>query len=240
MTEVRKENSEALEYVCPECGETFEEGADECSGCGIEFDWSDEMEYLCPECGTVVDPDISRCPGCAARFSKEGNGDVLIEYEPDRDPPTVDEMLAAAIDESIIRPESEVEPEVEPEAEGSVIVQRQTPERKALAEVPLAASTVKTPKAAVAATDEVVDQPRLYPGGFTIVGLVFVTMAMVALLFTITVARYDTWVQGATEENMGDNQLMYFYAGLVAFTVFIVIAVMDLLRTPKGIPESAH
>lgn len=65
-------------------------------------------------------------------------------------------------------------------------------------------------------------------------GLVFVTMALMALLFTIVMARYDTWIQGAAEESMGDNQRMLFYAGLVAFTLFIVVAVADLLRTPKG------
>ena len=68
MPHVRKENSNSLEYVCPECGETFDEGAESCRSCGIEFDWSEEMEYLCPECGTVVDPDQARCPGCSARF----------------------------------------------------------------------------------------------------------------------------------------------------------------------------
>jgi RNA polymerase subunit RPABC4/transcription elongation factor Spt4 len=69
---------------------------------------SDALEYVCPECGTVVDPDQERCPGCSAKFSKEENGDVLIEYEPDKDPPTVDEMLEAAINEVTVHPVEKV------------------------------------------------------------------------------------------------------------------------------------
>ena len=104
MPNVRKENSKSLEYVCPECGETFDEGAAECAGCGIEFDWSEEMEYLCPQCGTVVDPDQARCPGCAAEFSMDGNGEYTIEYEPEAPPASEEDMLDAAIDEALVRP----------------------------------------------------------------------------------------------------------------------------------------
>ncbi len=61
-----------------------------------------------------------------------------------------------------------------------------------------------------------------------------IVIAIVALVFTIVMARYDTWVQGAAEESMGDNQKMLFYAGLVVFAGCILVAVADLLRTPKG------
>jgi predicted RNA-binding Zn-ribbon protein involved in translation (DUF1610 family) len=235
MTQVRKENSDSLEYVCPECGETFEEGSKECSSCGVEFDWSEELEYLCPECGTVVDPDQDRCPGCAAKFSKEENGDVTIEYEPDADPPTVEEMLEAAISEVTVHPVEKVSfgkttylhPAEVPE-EGPVKMKDASSRKEGQAGSPRTASD---------AVDEGLalnEGPKRYPGGFTAIGILFVAIAILALVFTIVMARYDTWVQGAAEESMGENQKMLFYAGLVVFAGCIMVAVADLLRTPKG------
>jgi predicted RNA-binding Zn-ribbon protein involved in translation (DUF1610 family) len=236
MTKVRKENSNALEYVCPECGETFEEGSADCSSCGMEFDWSEELEYLCPECGTVVDPDQDRCPGCAAKFSKEENGDVLIEYEPDKDPLTVDEMLEAAINEVTIHP-------VEKVSYGRTTFLNppdapvKLPMKKAVAssrEVDRAGPS-RTTAASAAVDEDLHEGPKLYPGGFTAIGMLFIAIAIVALVFTIVIARYDTWIQGAAEESMGDNQMMLFYAGLVVFAGCILAAVVDLLRTPKSV-----
>ena len=235
MTQIRKENHDALEYVCPECGDTFEVGSEECTNCGMEFDWSEELEYLCPECGTVVDPDEDRCPGCAAKFSKEENGDVLIEYEPDMDPPTVEEMLEAAISEVTVHP-------VEKVAFGTTtyLHPAEVPEKGPMKKE--VASSRKegqagSPRTASAAVDEGLDLndgPKLYPGGFTAIGILFIVIAIAALVFTIVMARYDTLVQGAAEESMGDNQRMLFYAGLVVFAGCIMVAVADLLRTPKG------
>jgi DNA-directed RNA polymerase subunit RPC12/RpoP len=234
LPHVRKENSNSLEYVCPECGETFDEGAEACQSCGIEFDWSEEMEYLCPECGTVVDPDQARCPGCGAKFSMQVEGELTIEYEPEEPPATDEDLLKAAIDEAIVRPNGTLElPEEEHEPADTA------DEEAALVEddeVPAEPPTIPAPSRRTTATSEEATStyPRLYPGGFTIVGLVFAILALLALAFTILVARYDTWIQGAAEESMGDNQLMFFYAGLVAFTVFIIVAVADLLRNPRG------
>ncbi len=234
MPHVRKENSNSLEYVCPECGETFDEGAEACQSCGIEFDWSEEMEYLCPECGTVVDPDQARCPGCGAKFSMQVEGELTIEYEPEEPPASDEDLLKAAIDEAIIRPNGTVElPEEEPEdtvPDGAEIAPGEDEE------VPSEPPTTQAPARGKKATSEEAARtyPRLYPGGFTLVGLVFAILALLALAFTILVARYDTWIQGAAEESMGDNQLTFFYAGLMAFAVFIIVAVVDLLRNPRG------
>ncbi len=235
MTQVRKENSDSLEYVCPECGETFEEGSEECSSCGIEFDWSEELEYLCPECGTVVDPDQDRCPGCAAKFSKEENGDVLIEYEPDAAPLTVEEMLEAAISEVTIHP-------VEKVSFGTTtyLHPAEVPEKGPM-KMEAASSHKEDPAGSPRTASDGIDEdlplnegPKRYPGGFTAIGILFIAIAITALVFTIVMARYDTWVQGAAEESMGDNQKMLFYAGLVVFAGCIMVAVADLLRTPKG------
>jgi len=239
MPNVRKENSKSLEYVCPECGETFDEGAAECAGCGIEFDWSEEMEYLCPQCGTVVDPDQARCPGCAAEFSMDGNGEYTIEYEPEAPPASEEDMLDAAIDEALVRPNGtivrpeEMEEDVADRGLGVTAGPGPGPEPEPEPEETEQAGSVP-PEEVPAGAEAVGPYPRLYPGGFTLMGMVFVILALLALAFSIVMARYDTWVQGAVEESMGDDQLMFFYAGLVAFTVSTIIAVADLLRTPKA------
>jgi len=238
MTKVRTENSDALEYVCPDCGETFEEGSEDCSSCGMEFDWSEELEYLCPECGTVVDPDQDRCPGCAAKFSKVENGDVLIEYEPDKDPPTVEEMLEAAISEVTVHPVEKV-----PFGRTTYLNAPEAPEKVPMKKVVTSIrEEVPTGPSRIAASTTIDDDlqvgPKLYPGGFTTVGMIFIAIAIAALVFTIVMARYDTWVQGAPEESMGDNQMMLFYLGLVVFAGCILAAVADLLRTPKGVQST--
>jgi DNA-directed RNA polymerase subunit RPC12/RpoP len=227
MSEVRKENGDALEYVCPECGATFAEGVEECASCGLEFDWSEELEYLCPECGTMVDPDQARCPGCGAKFSMEANGDVLIEYEPEVEQPSVEELLEAAIDEVRVRPEGEPEPTGEQAPVDEVKAPVRAVEARAKSEVPAA-----RPKPTVEVDVVPVEAPKLYPGGFTALGVVFITLAVLSLVFTVLMARYDTWIQGAAEESMGDNQRMGFLAGLIGFSVFMVVAVYDLLRSP--------
>jgi predicted RNA-binding Zn-ribbon protein involved in translation (DUF1610 family) len=232
MAQVRKENSNSLEYVCPECGETFDEGAEDCASCGMEFDWSEEMEYLCPECGTVVDPDQAQCPGCSAMFSMDGDGEITIEYEPEGPRASDQDLLEAAIDESIIRPNGTMI--LTEEAEKEVVnLGTVAPMAKVIAPEQTEPQPVAHSEG-VPAADADEAYPRLYPGGFTLVGLVFAILAILALAFTIVVARYDTWVQGAAEESMGDNQMMLFYASLSAFAISILIAVVDLLRTPKG------
>lgn len=239
MSPVRKENSNSLEYVCPECGVTFDEGAEKCASCGIEFDWSEVMEYLCPECGTVVDPDQARCPGCGAKFSMQGDGEITIEFQPEDPPASEEDMLDAAIDEALIRPNGTIARSEEMEEDvadwgldtmvgpGPGPGPGPEPQEAAGAEA-------SPPEGPPAGADAVGQYPRLYPGGFTLLGLVFAILALLALLFSIVVARYDTWIQGAAEESMGDDQLMFFYAGLLAFTVCITIAVADLLRTPRS------
>jgi predicted RNA-binding Zn-ribbon protein involved in translation (DUF1610 family) len=239
MAQVRKENSESLEYVCPECGATFDEGAEDCASCGIEFDWSEEMEYLCPQCGTVVDPDQARCPGCAAKFSMHDDGEILIEYEPDAPKASDEDLLEAAIDEVIVRPNGtivmseDMEEDVQDRGMGDVPAEE--PPDEGWEEMEEETDVEDVP---VTEAEPTASYPRLYPGGFTLVGLIFAILALMALAFSILVARYDTWIQGAAEESMGDNQLMFFYAGLIAFAVFIIIAVADLLRTPRPKPTT--
>jgi endogenous inhibitor of DNA gyrase (YacG/DUF329 family) len=38
-----------LDFLCPECGTPFTEGAASCPGCGVPLDWEEEEEYPHPE-----------------------------------------------------------------------------------------------------------------------------------------------------------------------------------------------
>jgi RNA polymerase subunit RPABC4/transcription elongation factor Spt4 len=229
---------EDLEYVCPECGGTFSEGDSECPTCHVEFDWSEELEYLCPECGTIVDPDQDICPGCEAKFSKDANGEMVIEYEPDPEPPTVDQLLDTAINEVMVRPNGTPDvPEVEEEEE-----EKEGPEAISFEDLEATEEGGEESEDGPAlATSEIQDSPdegtdqisELYPGGFTKLGILFLFLALISLVFTVFMARYDTWIQGAAEESMGTNQKYGFLAGLGGFTVFILMAVYDLMRAPK-------
>ena len=232
-----------LEYVCPECGGTFNEGDVECPTCHVEFDWSEELEYLCPECGTIVDHDQDTCPGCEARFSKDESGEMVIEYEPDPEPPTVDELLDTAIDEVMVRPDGELEePEAEEEVEG--------PEEMGFEDLeaeedqdepggPVEVTGTAAPVEEGPPTVEADSGPDLYPGGFTKLGILFLFLALLSLVFTVFMARYDTWIQGAAEESMGTSQRYGFLAGLGGFTLFVLMAVYDLMRAPKESGETS-
>ncbi len=229
---------EDLEYVCPECGATFSEGDATCPTCGIEFDWSEELEYLCPECGSVVDPEGASCPGCNAEFSTDENGEMVIQYEPDVEPPSVEELLDTAIDEVMVHPNGEPEDEEardedatgddldfeDLEGKGGEVGEEPSDAEPA---EPVEASPTATPAKAVGGETD------LYPGGFSRLGLVFLFLALLSLIFAVLMARYDTWIQGAAEESMGSNQRMGFLAGLGGFAVFILMAVVDLIRSPR-------
>ncbi len=218
-----------LEYECPECGTTFLEGAERCPNCGTEFDWEEEPEYECPECGTKVQPDTKECPGCKAQFVPEGWEDLghdEVTFEDDL-PASDYEMLEAAVAETIVLPKrdeaaeaaEEGAPGEEPEA---------PPEEQADEEV-------ATGEAAegVEAMDLVERVPQRYPGGFTLVGLVFIVLSGVALILTIVALRWDTLARGMEYETIGSTQMTIVMAGLVGFIVCAAISVYDLFRGPK-------
>jgi NADH:ubiquinone oxidoreductase subunit H len=75
---------------------------------------------------------------------------------------------------------------------------------------------------------------KRYLGGFTLVGLVFVILAGVALVLTIIALRWDGISSGSKYEAIGSIQSLVILLGLVVFVFCAVASVYDLLRGLKG------
>ena len=77
-------------------------------------------------------------------------------------------------------------------------------------------------------------KPKLYVGLFSILGLTFIILTVAALIATIIALRWDTWINGAAEETIGDYQMNIVYLGVAGIIVCAIVSVMDILRNRKG------
>jgi len=75
--------------------------------------------------------------------------------------------------------------------------------------------------------------PKLY-GGLSIIGLVFAILTVVAIIGTVVLLNYDTWIDGADENNIGDTQIMYVYGAVAGIVVCALIVVFDFVRNRKA------
>ena len=76
-------------------------------------------------------------------------------------------------------------------------------------------------------------ETRLYVGIFSVIGLTFIILTVLAVIATILALRWDTWIGGAVEENIGDHQILYVYLGVTGIIVCAVISLVDVLRHRK-------
>jgi hypothetical protein len=188
----------------------------------------DEEVYECPECSTSITEANDECPGCGTELEweiEEEDVDALlddIEKSPAGEPPEVeDEPLEdlPVVEEGSVAEEPEVlEEEVEDEES---YAPEEEYEEEAEEDFPL---------------DEPVfisEGPKLFAGAFSKLGLAFLSLAIIAIIGTIILARYDTIIQGAAEESVGDQQRLYIYLGVVGIIVCGAIAGIDAMRN-KG------
>ena len=77
-------------------------------------------------------------------------------------------------------------------------------------------------------------KPRLYAGLFSVVGLAFIVLTVAALVATILALRWDTWINGAAEESIGDRQALFVYLGVAGTVVCAIVSFVDVLRNRKG------
>ena len=75
-----------------------------------------------------------------------------------------------------------------------------------------------------------IKEPRLYGGIFSVFGLAFVILTVLALIATIIALRWDMWIGGASEETIGDHQKLYIYLGVVGIVVCAVVSFVDVFR----------
>ena len=73
-------------------------------------------------------------------------------------------------------------------------------------------------------------KPRLYAGIFSVIGLTFVILTVAALIATIIALRWDTWISGAGEENIGEYQILYVYLGVTGIIVCAMVSLVDVSR----------
>ena len=159
-----------------------------------------------------------KCPGCGMEFEwdeEEGDAETSVDellgdIEQDEADARVDEVPeeeAVEGAEETPEPEPVSEPELEPEPD-------------------LEPEPEPEPMPAVA--------PKAQGGPGKMLGLIFLGLAVVALVGTLVIANYDVWIQGAAEESMGDRQQMFLYLGIVGVIVCGAIGMLYTMRGKKA------
>lgn len=177
----------------------------------------EDDEYECPECGTPFKEGTTKCPGCGTVFDwdeEEADGAA-----------SVDELL-----EDIEQDVSEPAPEgAEVEAPPEVTEEAKEPPEEPVGEEEGTADEPESPEDL-----PIPPAPKAKAGMFSILGLAFLGLTVVALIGTLVVANYDMWIQDATKESMGDRQTMFLYLGIVGVIVCGAIAMFDMMRQRKA------
>jgi len=180
-----------------------------------------------PEAGTGAPVAASdwvedALPEATAGAGEEVPGEGPAEAAPAAEPPA-----QVAVEE---RAEGAREGKAEEAAEGPVAGAPEGPvEAKPRRPAPAPVAKSKAPAA-----------PRRYAGGFTLLGLLFVILAGVALVMTIVALRWDAISSGSKYEAIGSMQSLVIMLGMAAFVFCAVVSVYDLLRGPKGTDERAE
>lgn len=225
---------EEPEYKCPECGAMFTEGATHCPECALVLDWTEEAEYECPDCSALVGPDMDLCPECGVQF-------IIEDEEPEEErPKTEDELLEEAVAETLVVPEPAPEKEPPEEEEEAPPEEMAASEEEAEEEAPpeeMAAPEEEGEEGPAAEAPAVAEAlppeayPKLYPGGFSKLGVASISIAALSLVFTLVMIKYDTWIRGVATETVGQTQMFLIMLGLAAFAMSMLVSIYDLLRS---------
>jgi len=255
---------EEPDYECPDCGSTVPHEARDCPVCGAQFilGEADEEEISATKAQggaidemleaavkeTMVSPKRDEGPqpstpppsgdGPAPEAEAPGEGTDALpaakDWVEEAPPEAIAEAGEGAPDEAEAPAEAAPADAEAPAKEMGVEKGEEMGEETA-AEAPKGPVGVKRPKPApeaVARSPRVA--PKRYLGGFTLVGLVFVILAGVALVLTIIALRWDAISSGSKYEAIGSMQSLVILLGLVAFVFCAVASVYDLLRGAKG------
>jgi predicted RNA-binding Zn-ribbon protein involved in translation (DUF1610 family) len=103
-------DGDGLDFECPGCGAEFAEGTASCPSCGLELDWEEEPDYECPDCGSTVPHEARDCPVCGAQFIL-GEADEEDISATKAQGGAIDEMLEAAVKETMVSPKRDEGPQ---------------------------------------------------------------------------------------------------------------------------------
>lgn len=166
-------------------------------------------QFECPGCKTLISEGTPSCPNCGMEFDwgareTEETLDELIEQ--------VDEEKAG---------ETPYDP-----SPGSGAVVTSTGEDE---EVP-----DREPAQVPVEEERVPEEPVARRRTLSLLGMAFAALTVVSLIGLLVVLNYDTWIDGAEENSIGDTQIMYVYLAATAFVVCLLVVVFDLVRNRRA------
>jgi predicted RNA-binding Zn-ribbon protein involved in translation (DUF1610 family) len=97
---------EGMDFVCPSCGAELPEDTSRCPSCGLDLDIVGEPDYECPDCGAMVPHEARDCPSCGAQFILDEAEDEIVSSSKAHGG-AIDEMLEAAVKETIVTPKKD-------------------------------------------------------------------------------------------------------------------------------------
>jgi uncharacterized Zn finger protein (UPF0148 family) len=183
-------------------------------------------QFECPECKTLFGLGTVSCPGCGMEF----------EWDEEQTEEALDELIEQV--EEGEGTEVPYDPSPEPE-----VVADTTPDEVTEApydptpepEVVAAIAAVETAEPPLEEAPMAVGEPPAKKKALSMLGIVFAFLAVVSVIGLLVVLNYDTWIDGAEENSIGDTQIMYVYLAAIAVVVCILVVVFDFVRNRKAV-----
>lgn len=214
------------DYQCPDCGAFFKEGARECPGCGTGLDWDEPDDQPETDIDKII-KEVTEGLESSEEAAPAGPGDV--EDAPSEDAADGKEPDGVATD----GPEEGTPEDDEEEPEQSEEELEEEPEEP-LDESEEPEEEPEEPGEPTEPAVPVVKGTKLYAGKFSILGLVFLSFAILAIMSLVILYNWDTWINGADVESIGDNQKMMINLAIVGTVVCLIISAFDVLRSGRA------
>jgi hypothetical protein len=152
------------------------------------------------------------------------------ETEAEYDPSPGSEVVEAPASDEVTEPSYDPPPEAVADSPSDEVTEPTydpTPEPEVVA----ASASVE----AVEEAPMVLERPMAKKKTLSMLGIAFAVLAVVSVIGLFVVLNYDTWIDGAEENNIGDTQMMYVYLAVVAVIVCILVVVFDFVRNRKAV-----
>jgi hypothetical protein len=245
-------------YVCPECGSSISEEEHRCPSCGTKVEEKDSGEETLVDVDEILEDISSKTMETEEEnAAEEEDEDLDIEENEEVDEPLEAESEEPVSEEEEVDESHEAEPDesIEDEEEPSEPIGEVSEEPLAAAGEPEGWSKDDWEKeeddsedeadegpdeepVAVGALEPPLDSSRKVKGttkALSPLGLLTTILTLIALIGTMLILRWDTWINGAEVESIGDNQMRFVYLGIIAVASFIVITIIDAIRQRRKV-----